>query len=94
MKILEIVRWIPVSFNSVITSRKYYFITVLLSKHGEKLKMQHCINVDFKIFSTPYVSKLATTGSSSSQFSSQAYSENLRQWNIFPSKYFQRVGKT
>lgn len=57
--------------------------------------MQACINIDFKIFNIPCVSKLATTGSSpSSQFSLQAYSANLTQWNIFPSKCFQTVDKT
>lgn len=96
MKLLEIVRWIPISFNSVITSRENYFITVLLSKLGEKqTQMQACLNIDFKIFNIPCVSKLATTGlSPSSQFSLQAYTESLTQWNIIPSKYFQTVDKT
>lgn len=37
IKRLEIVRWITVSFNSVITTRKNGIITALLSKHGDEL---------------------------------------------------------
>lgn len=37
MKLLEIVRRITVSFNSVITSRKSCIIIVHVSKHGDKL---------------------------------------------------------